>query len=300
MTLFEKLLLVLYLLIGILCLFVVGYLEVDFLKTIFTDSLEFCVFCVIVIEAFKSLAIFYHRYSSHKGIYIQHTRISKYLNIGRFTALIFSFIVCITTVSKQLNTPKEIEANLKIQEDTIRTSFNKYLNTLSIEKYKNDTTIDKAKYTKQQASNNAVTKIVSNSKIKENYNQRISALNNFSKGKDELIDLIQRNKQIDSIVFNSQTILQNLIDTAKNRFNNDYKLSENKSVVGVYETYKHTFNSSADFKKFKYVFIILIGILISALLEIIIVNIFNYLSVVYLDNYHKYTDADRSDQYLSG
>lgn len=284
-----------YFTIGVFALFVVGIIEHDFLKGIF-DSPKYaswCLWAVIIFEGFKGFAIYFHRYVEYYedfGLTLEK-RLKRYLKIGRYCAFIISFVVGVAKVSEYLDSPK-FEKVWKQEKQQLLTSYASKKKILIKEKDSLNAIIidfnkDRDKQLKRNINRLAYMNVADHDEAyiakKARSIREANKLQNMSYS--DLVSIEQKRvEKINNDVYRWDEIVRDSLNLNKKKLLTDYSKTENATIVGVYRLVSELskkMNWIIDFKFFKYLYTLLIAFLVSALLELAIMNAFNYTSYVF-------------------
>ena len=294
---FHVLFLIIYFSIGVFALLIVGIIEYDFLRGIFSAEKyrEWCLWAVIVFESFKGFAIYFHRYVEYYadfGFTIEK-RLKRYLKLGRYIAFIVSFVVGVAKVSEYLDSPRFNEV-WTIEKADIENSYSQkkivLINerdslTKKIEDYNKSRDkqikkninrlvyIDPSKYNPEDIEKKAQV-------IEEANKLQVKSFSNILGAEQKRID------NLNNMIYNWNEIVKDSLRANKSRLSKEYWKTENPTVVGVFrltEELSKKVKTKIHFKEFKYLYVLLISFLVSALLELVIMNSINYSSYVFFD-----------------
>jgi hypothetical protein len=296
---------------GILALLVSGYIEYYFFTGIL-QNLSFVSFIIaVVLETAKLCSIVIHRFVENQQTrsLVLPGRIVFLNRLARILLILFSLICSFAKISEFMESPR-LESMWKIENSKITKEYNnKYSEAEKLWKSKIEVTkvsID----TLANQMNRALLKVIDDLTLtKTDLNRSAySARDNFTiqKYKDIAYTNTElRNNRVEFIQtqYNKQLRKQDSIHQAQlklrdsNLANIEWKRDSTLSssynalknsmdvqaplIVGIFMMTKKS-GFDIDFKTFQARFVLIVALFISLLLELIIMNAFNYLTLVYL------------------
>lgn len=269
-----------------MALFVVGYLEFIFLQEIFNFSKKWSFATVCLLESFKGVAIYLHRFIEYYNVEMpQHLKM--FLKIGRTIALIFSFIVGLAKVSEGLDNTKKIATLRSIEYNKIDTSYSSENLRLIMERnmlLEKIQTFDSGINKSLKRNTERLFKIIDTSKL-EFTKQAILKANEIQKNNSIETNRYTNNRLaiVDSLIYNSQYRIKDEKEKFETYLKSDtsYAQTQNSTMVGTYEVFKIILPIKPN--TFFKIYIIIIATLLSFLLELVIINCFNYVSYIFFN-----------------
>ena len=266
--------------------------------------MSWCLWAVIIFEGFKGFAIYFHRYVEYYedfGLTLEK-RLKRYLKIGRYCAFIISFVVGVAKVSEYLDSPNFDKVWKQEKEQILKSYASKKKILIKDKDSLNAVIIDFNKSRDKQLRRNINRLTYMNvADYDEAYIAKkarsIREANNLQNmSYSDLVSFEQKRvEELKNVIYRWNEIVRDSLNLNKKRLLTDYSKTENTTVVGVYRLVLELGKKMdwiIEFKAFKCLYTLLIAFLVSALLELVIMNAFNYTSYVFFARLDpKTTDA---------
>lgn len=310
---------------GLLALLVSGYIEYYFFKSVFQNAVYVSFFIVVVLEAAKLCSIIFHRFIENQQTrsLILPGRIVFLNRIARILLVLFSLVCSFTKVSEFMESPR-LESMWAKKKTEITQQYNDYYDKkeklwtdkISATKASLDTATNQmnralvatlsglnqtntdlnrnANWARDEFTINKYKEIAAtNSSLSKD---KIDFINNQYKGIISSLDTTyekqqrQRDKELNRILIQKDTALSDAHENLKNSMDIQSPL-----IVGIFTMFQKA-GFQIEFKLFQARFVFLVALFTTLLLELIIMNTFNYLTLVYLLKINK-EDYDENTYY---
>lgn len=274
---------------GFLALFVSGYIEYYFFKSILQDFVLLSFLIVFVIETAKMCAIVFHRFIENRQSrsLILPSRVIFFNRLVRVVLILFSLICAFSKISEFMESPL-LEQKWKEKKTEINVTYdNKYKSseTLLNERVNSAKTNIDTFMNRMTSEDKLIARNIG--RVKNEFGlykiQEIAKTNAGIKSEqlkflqaDYDNKLIQRDNALEKIEYNRDSTLSSAYTLLK-----DSKEVQSPLIVGIYTMFNKA-GYANDFKIFQARFVLIIALFTTTLLELIILNTFNYLTLVYL------------------